>query len=189
MGLSTSSTLLLRPEPHTCSVTPRGQRPPTWSWTGHVGSLRESREGLGLCSRSYRLRNKYSVRLTEEGIESAQDRRSRKESLFRIPSRLFKNVSHQPGGRTWQRCEATPRKRRECSVGTRATHQAWPPTQERHLRSTGTTGEKSVREKLSGPVQTLRAGGEGSRFLAVTEPAACRDPVLSAFCEMKTAGF
>lgn len=49
------------------------------------------------------------------------------------------------------------------------------------------------REKHKG--ETLRtsesteARSEGSRFLGVTEPAACRDPDLSAFCEMKTAGF
>lgn len=30
VGLSTFSTLLLRPRAHTCSVTPQGQHPPTY---------------------------------------------------------------------------------------------------------------------------------------------------------------
>lgn len=155
MGLSTSSTLLLRPKPHTCSVTPEADIPPPGAGPAAQGPSKSPERALASvpCPTDSGT-TKYSVHLTKKGIESARDR-SRKESSFKIPSRLFKNAGHQVGSRTWQRCEATPRKRCECSVGMRATLRAWPPTQEALEKH-----QDYRREKCKG--ETLRTS-EGSK--------------------------
>lgn len=88
VGLSTSSTLLLRPKPHTCSVTPEADIPRPGAGPATRGPSKSPERALASApGPTDSGTTKYSVHLTKKGIESAQDR-SRKESPFRIPSRL-----------------------------------------------------------------------------------------------------